>query len=169
MVKAGDSAEKSRSKRVLIGCVVFPIGLIFTLALFVGVRYFENQKVNEAAKKLWLSLCKPSQLYESGTFDNWDKIYSDIEKGSFPDSVHLMQPVKSGMPEDLWKVKGSDRVFLSKYNVSFMESDSKMTIRDPQFRELDFWPGLLGLGYRQYSCIYKNHPYLDKLLWQKIQ
>ena len=150
---------------VKTGCVLVPLGLAFAVVAFVGFKYHQNQNENAAAKKIWLSLCDPSELYESGTFENWEKIYSNIVKGGFRDSVHLIQPVKNKISEELWEVRGSDRVLLSKYNVSFMESDNKMTVRDPQFREWRFGPSLAAAPYRDRSCIYENHKKLYELLW----
>jgi hypothetical protein len=150
---------------VKTGCVLGPLAVVTALLAFVGSKNYENQRENAAAYKIWLSLCEHGKLYESGTFEDWDKIYSDIGKGRFPDSVHLIQPLKNGMPEDLWNVQSSDRVFLSKYTVSFMESDDKMIVRDPQFREWRFGLNLLALPYRDRSCIYENHKKLYELLW----
>jgi hypothetical protein len=150
---------------VKIGCVLVPLGLIFAFLAFVGFEYYENENENAAARKLWLSLCDSSKLYESGTFENWDQVYLSIETGRFPDSVHLVQVEKNGWEEKLWKVDGSDRVFLKKYDVSFMETDNKMRIRDPQFREWYLGIHLFSMPHRDHSCIDENHKKLDELLW----
>jgi hypothetical protein len=150
---------------VKTGRVLVALGLASALAVFVGTKSYQNDHENSAAKKLWLSLCEPSKLYESGTFENWNDAYEQIKTGKFRDSVHLIRPIENRKYENLWQVKGTDRVFVSRYAISFMESDSKMVIRDPKFRELDFWGGPLALPYRDHSCIYEKHKKLDEFLW----
>lgn len=147
------------------GCVLVALGLVSAVAGFVGVKSYQNQRENSEAEKLWLSLCKPSKLYESGTFESWDVVYDQIRTEKFHDSVHLIRPIKNGNVENFWQIKGTDRVFFSKYTISFMRSDNKMVIRDPQFREWRFGPSLLALPYQDRSCIYEKHKKLYELLW----
>lgn len=132
---------------------------------WVGFNYLQNKLANEQAREIYRELCQINEIAERPIGDEWAEIYQQIKEGKFSDQVHLRRNLESPNGLNEWPVDGTDRVFLERFEVSFMDTDRIMVFRNPQFLEHDFIGGPLAQGFQQHSCFYEYHKAFDAFIY----